>query len=429
MKKMKRREFGTFLGSLGLVSAACTSGIPTPLMGAGRKVVVVGGGFGGATAAKYIRKLDSSIEVTLVEPAKTFYTCPFSNAVIAGIKTLEQIGHGYGTLTSKYGVKVVHDTATVVDADKKKVRLQGGGELSFDRAVISPGIDIRYEDMEGYDEATSHIIPHAWKAGPQTELLRKQLESMRDGGTVLICPPQNPFRCPPGPYERTSLIAHYLKTRKPKSKIIVMDPKDKFSKQPLFTEGWEKLGYNDIIEWRPGSSDGKVVRVDAKSMEVETEFGSEKGDVINFIPQQKAGKIASSSGLTNAKGWCPVNQQTFESTLQAGVHVIGDACIAGKMPKSGFSANSQAKMTAVAVVELLKGRDPADPSFANTCYSLVGPNYGISVAAVYQLTDKGIAGIKGAGGVSPKGASKKFRKLEAINAQRWYDNITNDMFG
>ncbi len=429
MNKMTRREFGKIIGAAGAVSAAGSLGFPAPLFGASRKVVVIGGGFGGATAAKYLRKLDPTLEVTLVEAAKTYYTCPFSNLVIAGLRKMDKIGHNYKGLANNHGVKVIHEHATVVDAAAKKVRLQSGTELSFDRAVVSPGIDFRWGDMEGYDEATSHIIPHAWKAGPQTELLRDQLHSMSDGGTVIIAPPSNPFRCPPGPYERASLIAHYLKTKKPKSKLIIMDPKAKFSKQPLFMEGWEKLGYNDIIEWRGLDADGKVMRVDAKNMILHTDFGSEKGDVINFIPQQQAGKIALDSGLANKAGWCPVNQKTFESTLHPGVHVIGDSCIAGKMPKSGFSASSEAKMAAVAVVDLLNGKEPGAPSYANTCYSLVGPKYGISVAAVYKHTDKGIVKIKGSGGVSPKGATKKFRMMEAVNASRWYDNITSDMFG
>ena len=264
-------------------------------------------------------------------------------------------------------------------------------------------------------------MPHSWKAGPQTALLRKQLEAMPDGGTVLICPPGNPFRCPPGPYERTSLIAHYLKTHKPKSKIIVLDAKEKFSKQGLFMSGWD-LHYGDLIEWRAGSAGGKISRVDTQNMQVETEFGMEKGDVVNFIPAQHAGKVARDSGLTNKKGWCPVNQVTFESTLQPGIHVIGDASIAGKMPKSGFSANSQGKVAAAAIVSELAGQEPIEPSYANTCYSLITPEHGISVAKVYKISDKKtIVGVKGSGGLSVKNEDPIVRRQEAIYTQGWYD--------
>jgi len=428
MNKMTRREFGKVAGSVGAVTAAGI-GFPSVVFGAARKVVVIGGGFGGATAAKYLRKFDSNVEVTLVEPESIYYTCPFSNAVLGGIYTMDEIGHRYDALVFKHGVKVIHEKAVVVDPYNKRVRLESGTLLDFDRAIVSPGVDFRWGDMEGYDLAASERIPHAWKAGPQTVLLRRQLEAMHDGGTVIISPPKNPFRCPPGPYERASLIAYYLKQHKPKSKIIIMDPKDKFSKQGLFTQGWEDNGYTDMIEWRAASNDGKVTRVDAKAMHLETEFGREKGDVINFIPQQWAGTIARHSGLTTKDGWCPVNQQTFESTLHAGIHVIGDAAIAGKMPKSGFAASSQGKVAALAVVDSLKGDQPRQPSLANTCYSLLSPDYGISVAKVYSLSKTGIVGVKGSGGLSPSKADAKFRKKEADNAVKWYKNITRDIFG
>jgi sulfide dehydrogenase [flavocytochrome c] flavoprotein subunit len=425
MKTISRRQFGRMVGATGAVAAL---GAPLPLRAASARVVVIGGGFGGATTAKYLRLVDPSLEVTLVEANETFHTCPFSNWVLGGIKEMEDIAHGYDALRSKHGVKVVHDTATAVDAASKTVTLKGGDKLAFDRAVVSPGIDFRWDAVEGYTQLASEYLPHAWQAGPQTVLLRKQLENMPDGGTVLICPPGNPFRCPPGPYERASLIAHYLKTSKPKSKIIILDAKEKFSKQPLFMDGWTAL-YGDMIEWRAVSAGGMISRVDHENRQVETEFGMEKGDVINFIPPQWAGQIARDAGLADAKGWCPVNQKTFESTVHPGIHVIGDASIAGKMPKSGFSANSQGKVAAVAVVTELKGKEMIDPSYANTCYSLVAPGYGISVAAVYRFTDKGIVGVKGAGGVSPKEADLVFRQKEATNAQGWYDAITSDMFG
>ncbi|HCP33521.1 MAG: FCSD flavin-binding domain-containing protein [SAR324 cluster bacterium] len=425
MKKISRRHFGKMAATVGMAS---TIGMPSLVFGASRKVVVIGGGFGGATAAKYLRKLNSNLEVTLVEPNPTFYTCPFSNTVLGGFKSMSDIGHGYGALKNKHGVNIIHARAQSVDGNSKAVTLEGGRKLSFDRAVVSPGIDFRFDSMEGYNQSATEKMPHSWQAGPQTALLRKQLEAMPDGGTVLICPPGNPFRCPPGPYERTSLIAHYLKNHKPKSKIIVLDAKEKFSKQGLFMSGWD-LHYGDLIEWRAASSGGKISRVDPSNMQVETEFGMERGDVINFIPAQQAGKIARDSGLANSKGWCPVNQLTFESTQQPGVHVIGDSCIAGKMPKSGFSANSQGKVAAASIVSLLDGTEPIEPSYANTCYSLVTPNHGISVAKVYKISNNTIVGVKGSGGLSPKSENASVRQKEAEYAQGWYDAITQDMFG
>ena len=425
MKKINRRNFAKIIGSAGLAS---TLGMPSLVFGASKKVVVVGGGFGGATAAKYLRKLDSSIGVTLVEPNPTYYTCPFSNTVLGGIKDMSEIAHGYGAMKNKHGVRVIHAKAKNVNSNSKTVTLDNGRKLDFDRAIVSPGVDLRFDSMEGYSQTATDKMPHSWKAGPQTALLRRQLENMRNGGTVLICPPGNPFRCPPGPYERTSLIAHYLKTHKPKSKIIILDAKEKFSKQSLFMSGWD-LHYGDLIEWRAGTAGGKISRVDPQNMQVETEFGMEKGDVINFIPAQHAGKVARDSGLTNKKGWCPVNQVTFESTLQPGIHVIGDASIAGKMPKSGFSANSQGKVAAAAIVSELAGQEPIEPSYANTCYSLITPEHGISVAKVYKISDKKtIVGVKGSGGVSPKNEDPIVRRQEAIYTQGWYDAIVQDMF-
>ena len=425
MKKINRRNFAKIIGSAGLAS---TLGMPSLVFGASKKVVVVGGGFGGATAAKYLRKLDSSIDVTLVEPNPTYYTCPFSNTVLGGIKDMSEIAHGYGAMKNKHGVRVIHAKAKNVNSNSKTVTLDNGRKLDFDRAIVSPGVDLRFDSMEGYSQTATDKMPHSWKAGPQTALLRRQLENMRNGGTVLICPPGNPFRCPPGPYERTSLIAHYLKTHKPKSKIIILDAKEKFSKQSLFMSGWD-LHYGDLIEWRAGTAGGKISRVDPQNMQVENEFGMEKGDVINFIPAQHAGKVARDSGLTNKKGWCPVNQVTFESTLQPGIHVIGDASIAGKMPKSGFSANSQGKVAAAAIVSELAGQEPIEPSYANTCYSLITPEHGISVAKVYKISDKKtIVGVKGSGGVSPKNEDPIVRRQEAIYTQGWYDAIVQDMF-
>ena len=425
MAKLTRRQFGKLagLGSLGLMTGCTTSSL---VFRKKPRVVVVGGGFGGATAAKYLRMMDRDMEVTLVEPNSTYYTCPFSNLVVGGVKGMTDIAHDYKTLQSKYGVNFVRAKAYQVKSNA--VILEDGSKIPFDRAIVSPGIDVRYDKMPGHSQGIEKKITHSWKAGPQTMQLRRQLEAMANGGTVIICPPGNPYRCPPGPYERASMIAHYLKNNKPNSKIIILDQKEKFSKQPLFTDGWD-MHYGDLIEWRSATAGGKVSEIDADGMRLNTEFGWEEGDVINYIPAQWAGAVARKSGLADDSGWCPVDHVTFESKLVPNVHVIGDACKAGAMPKSGFSANSQGKVAAAAVVSMFWGEDPVSPSFANTCYSYVTPDYSVSVAAVYSLKEGAIAGVEGAGGVSPKDASAIVRKTEATYAQGWYDSITYDMFG
>ena len=391
------------------------------------RVVVVGGGFGGATTAKYLRLLDKNLQVTLVEPSITFYTCPFSNLVLGGIRKMEDIGHGYAVLRNRHGVNVVHATATKVDAAKKTVTLATGATLQYDKLVLSPGIEFKWGAIAGYDEKASDALPHAWKAGPQTILLRRQLEAMRDGGVFVIAAPSDPFRCPPGPYERVSMIAHYLKTKKPKSKILILDAKEQFSKQGLFMGGWKEL-YGGMIEWVPLSKDGKVVKVDAKTRTLECELGAKhKGDVVNVVPPQKAGAIAAAAGVVQGD-WCPINPATFESTLQKDIHVIGDASIAAPMPKSGFSASSQGKVTAAAIVAMLQGKEPTSPSFANTCYSVVGPDYGISVANVFVVKDGKLAAAPG-GGVSPAQADAAFRKAEARYAESWYKANAAEVWG
>ena len=340
---------------------------------------------------------------------------------------MDYITHNYNAL-KKMGVTVVHDLVTHSDGAKKSVKLAKGGDISFERCIVSPGIDFRWNRINGLDAGTQNTIPHAWKAGPQTVLLRQQLAAMKDGGTFIISPPQNPFRCPPGPGERISLVANYFKKHKPKSKIVVLDPKKKFSKQGLFKEGWAKL-YPGMIDYHNIDNDGVVTRVDVKGKKLITDFGEYKGDVINFIPAQYAGKIARSSGLAEKSGWCPVNQLTFESKLMPGVHVIGDASVASPMPKSGFSASSQAKVCAAAVSNMLKGQGPGTPKFVNTCYSLIAEDYGISVAMVYGFDKGKIIKIKGSGGLSPSGASAEFRSKEADFTRGWYESISKDIWG
>ena len=395
------------------------------------RVVVIGGGFGGATCAKYLRRLDAGLSVTLVERNPAYVTCPFSNLVLGGIRTFDDITHDYQALALRHGVDLVHDTATRVDPVRRSVTLGGGRLLAYDRLVVAPGIDVRFDAIPGYDAAASESLPHAWKAGAQTRILRRQLRQMADGGTVIIAAPGNPYRCPPGPYERASMIAHYLKAAKPRSKILILDAKEKFSKQALFEQAWRSL-YGNMIEWVPGSAGGLVDRVEpgSRTLYAQEGFTRHRGDVVNFIPPQRAGAIALASDLVDGSGWCPVDPWTFESTRHTGVHVIGDAAIAGAMPKSGFSANSQAKVCAASIAAALKGVGAgAEPSYVNTCYSLVAPKYAISVSAVYRIQAGKIAPVEGAGGVSPSDADPVFRAKEATFAQGWYDSIIADSFG
>ncbi|MCC5870551.1 MAG: FAD-dependent oxidoreductase [Gammaproteobacteria bacterium] len=417
-------------GAAGMLGACSPSSSPPgPTAARGAHVVVVGGGFGGATAAKYLKRLDAGIEVTLVEPVERFYTCPFTNLYLGGLREYESLGHGYDELRNDYGVRVVHALAEDVDANAHTLRLAGGETLDYDRLILSPGIDIRWGALEGYDEAAAQRAPHAWKAGEQTHLLKRQLEAMDDGGTFILVAPANPFRCPPGPYERVSQIAHYFKTHKPRSKILLLDAKDAFSKQGLFIDGWREL-YGDMIEWVGLSGDGRVVRVDAQRLEVETEFGTvHRADVLNVVPPQKAGFIADRAGVTDATGWVPVNPRHFESAQVADVYVIGDATEAAPMPKSGFCANAQGKVAAFAVAASLAGDPAPEPVWANTCYSVLGPDYGITVAGVYRVIDGRIAEVPGSGGVSPREADAGFRRREARYASAWYQSICQDTWG
>lgn len=429
MKNITRRKFYKIMGTFGAVTALENLGRgPTLLLAAVRHVVVIGGGFGGATAAKYLRLMDPNLKVTLVEPRRSYFTCPFSNQVLGGMKTTGELTYSYKILQRKYGINVVHVAATRINAVSKTVLLQDGKSLTFDRVIVAPGIDMRFDQIENYKPEDTDLIPHAWKGRPATLRLLQQLESMPNGGMVLICPPALPYRCPPAPYERASLVAHYLSQHKPRSKILILDAKEQFPKQALFSAGWKNL-YGRMIEWFNGSAGGLILRADAKNMTVETEFGIEKGDVINLIPAQWAGRIARDSGLSDESGWCPVDQLTFESTLLPGIHVIGDAAIAGAMPKTGFSANNQAKVTAAAVIALLKEKEPTSYSISNTCYSFLAPDYGIQVTSEYQLSGRKLVKIKGSGGVSPLNVDLSVRYSEAVSAQRWYDSITQDMFG
>ncbi len=431
MHTTDRRTFLKLTGSAAAASAIL--GFPHVARAAGQSVVVVGGGPAGATCARYLLRNDPSLKVTLIEANSIYHTCFMSNEVIGGNRSLDGIAVGFGGL-KKAGVNVVHDLVVGIDGAAKKVTTKSGHSFTYDRCIVAPGIDFDWTALEGYAEDAAERIPHAWKAGAQTALLRKQLEAMPDGGTFVMVAPPNPFRCPPGPYERASLVAGYFKKHKPKSKVLILDPKDAFSKQKLFIQAWEKFyGYgtpNSMIEWVPAAKNGKVVKIHAAELTAETDFEKFKASVLNVIPAQKAGKIAFDAGLVDGK-WCPVDKRTFESAKVPGIHVLGDASDASTMPKSGYSSNSQAKVAARAVVALLQGKPVPEASYVNTCYSIAGPDHCFSVAGVYRYNpaENKIVEIEGAGGLSPLDASPADRKRELTYAHSCYNNIVNDSWG
>lgn len=423
---ISRRSFNKLLFSGLAGSSLFMSGGPLMASVSKARVVVIGGGFGGATVARYLKKLDPAISVTLVEPKTVFHTCPMSNSVIGGLRPMQDIAHTYNVLRNRYGIEVVHDTATLIDPVKKSVRLKGGRSLAYDRLVVSPGVDFIWDAIEGYNQkAAESVMPHAYEAGPQTLLLRRQLLAMKDGENVIICAPKNPFRCPAAPYERASLIAYYLKKNKPKSKVIILDDKEVFTKQDLFMLGWDRL-YPGKIEWRSGSTGGKVERLDPAAMTVSTEFGDEKGGAINVIPPQRAGRIAIDAGLADASGWCPVNPANFESLRHSGIHVIGDAALVGTMPKSGTAANTQAKALAASLVASFGGPAVGQHDLASLCYSVIAPGYAISVAGAYVQSPEGIKDNPDAVHLTSMEATTTQLAGEAEQADNWYHNISQD---
>jgi sulfide dehydrogenase [flavocytochrome c] flavoprotein chain len=427
MTEITRRSFTT-MAAAGLLAA------PATLHAQARgRLVIIGGGLGGGSAARFARIQFPQVQVTLIEPKDRFVTCPYGNLILAGRRTLPQITHSYAGLVRR-GVRHVRDTAVAIDPDKKTVRLAGGQTIPYDKLILSPGIALKWGGIAGYDEKATEVFPHAWLGGDgsQITLLRRQLEAMPDGGVVGLALPANPFRCPPGPYERISMIASYLRKAKPKAKILALDAKETFSKQGLFQDGWKEL-YGNLVEWVPLSKDGKVTRVDLKEKIFETELGTKhKVAVGNVIPPQSAGKIAIDAGLTNESGWVPVNARTLEAQKAQHIYVIGDATIAAPLPKSGYIANSMSKQAVAAAVASLEGKQPpADPIYYNTCFSHVGDDYAISVVNIFRTTDKGFEETPKSGGVSPRGPVTEraaWRRIEAEHADAWYANITQDAF-
>jgi sulfide dehydrogenase [flavocytochrome c] flavoprotein chain len=390
------------------------------------RVVVVGGGFGGAACARALKRLDAKLQVTLVEPNTTLTACPLSNEVIAGLREIEAQQFGYARIAAD-GVGVIAQSATKIDTAARSVTLADGASLPYDRLVLSPGIDFNFDALPGYDEAASTKMPHAWKAGEQTMLLRRQLEAMDDGGIVVLAVPANPARCPPAPYERASLIAHYLKAKKPRSKVLILDAKDSFSQQKLFERAWKEL-YGEMIERVSLSQGGRVTSVDPATNRIVTEFGDYTAQVANVIPPQKAGRIAEIAGAADHTGWCPINPVTFESKLVPNIHVIGDACLGGGIPKSASAASAQGKACAAVIVSLLAGKPPEAPKLTGVCYNIVAPGYGFSLAGVYQPRDDIFVETEGSA-TSPVDAPRELRTREADEAQRWFTAITAEAYG
>ena len=417
-----RREFGS------LVGAACLTAVAPRVVRSQAKaqVVVIGGGIGGATVARYLAASAAGIEVTLVEPKLRYTTSFFSALYLAGMRSFESLTHGYETLAQRYGIKIVHDAAAAIDPVAKTVDLKGGGKLPYDRLVLAPGIAFKFGAIEGYDEAATEIMPHAWIAGPQTELLRRQLESMEDGAVFLIVSPPNPFRCPPGPYERASLVAYYFKQFKPRSKILILDAKDSFFEQELFQDAWVRH-YPGMIEWLPAQFTGGIKAVDVKDLSVKTEGETFKAAVVNFIPPQIAGELAQQAGLADQSGWCPIEPTTFELKLQPGIHIVGDAISSGEMPKSAFLANSQAKVCAFAIVAALTGSDRYAPHLFNTCFTFLAADDAVSDAIAFAPSGDTIKISEIL--ISRVGEDAEMRRQVVQAANGWYTAFTHDVFG
>jgi len=424
MTNLNRRQFATLIGAGAAVLAA-----PAYLRAQGKpRAVVIGGGAGGATAARYIAK-DSGgdIDVTLIDASDQYTTCFFSNLYIGGYRDFASITHSYDGLQANYGITKVTGMAMSVDRDAKVVKMADGSEVPYDRLVVAPGIDLIYDSVEGYSEEAAAIAPHSWKGGPQTKLLHDKLNALEDGQNIVMVPPPNPYRCPPGPYERVSMMAHVLKAKGfTSSQIIVLDPKEKFSKQALFQEGWAKH-YPGMIEWYGPDVHGGIGAVDVNAGTVETDFDTFSGGLLNIIPKQMAGMIATQAGLTNDSGFCEIDATSMRSAVDESIFVIGDACIAGAMPKSGFSANSQAKVAAMNIRGDLVSSKVFPAKYSNTCWSLIETDDGVKVGAQYAPQDGKIASTSSF--ISQTAEDADVRKATYEESIGWYAGITKDMFG
>jgi sulfide dehydrogenase [flavocytochrome c] flavoprotein subunit len=407
-------------------SAAVFSG-PAIAQQTDARVVVVGGGFGGAACARALKRANARLAVSLVEANHLYTACPMSNAVIAGLRDLNLHNFGYDGVAAA-GITINFSAAAAIDPVARTVSLADGRRLVYERMVLAPGIDFRWDALPGYSPEVAAALPHAWKGGDQIALLTQQIAAMEDGGVVIISVPVTPSRCPPAPYERASLIAHTLKTRKPRSKVIMLDAKDSFTMQRQFQSAWKRL-YPDVLEYVSLSDGGLVTAVEAATKTVITDFDKFTPAVVNIIPQQKAGQIAQMAGVVDRTGWCPVDPVTFESRLQPNVHVIGDAAIAGAMPRSASAASSQAKISAGAITALLAGDTPPTPTLTSSCYSLIAPDYAISQSGSYRLVGDIYNEIEGGGAISPVDAPSELRAREAREANSWFTAITAEAFG
>ena len=413
-----------FLGT----SAALTAALATPMIACAQatpRVVVVGGGSGGATAARYIaRDSAGAIDVTLIEPQRVYHTCYFGNLYLGGFFDYDDLGHTYDGLAANYGINVVHDWAVGVDRDAKTVSLASGGSVPYDRLVLSPGIDFVDGSVPGWSVSAQGRMPHAYKGGTQVQLLRAQIAAMPQGGTFAMVAPPNPYRCPPGPYERISMIAHYLRENNPTAKILLVDPKESFSKQGLFEDGWNRH-YSGMITRIGPDMGGNAIEVDPAAMTVTIDGVVEKVDVCNVIPGQRAGQIAFAAGITDGN-WAPVSAYDMSSKVDPDITVLGDAAAQGAMPKSGFSANSQAKVASNAIVAALTGSRAFPARYSNTCWSLLDTDDGIKVGATYEASDTGIVSIDSF--VSQVGETADVRAATYRESLDWYRAITSDMF-
>ena len=424
MTRIHRRRF---LAGTGAVVFA--GGLPRPALAQAKpRVIVIGGGPGGATAAKYIAKdSNGAIEVTLVEPQRAFTTCFHSNLFLGGFRDWASITHSYDKLASGYGVRLVHQAVAAIDRNARTIRLADGSEMGYDRLVVAPGIDLRFDSVPGYSEEAAEVMPHAWKAGPQTQLLKKQLDALADGSLIVMVAPPNPYRCPPGPYERVSMMAHVLKAKGHKTaRIVVLDLKDSFSKQGLFQEGWERH-YPGMVEWQDPKMHGGIKGVDPSAMTVRTDLETYKAALVNVIPAQMAGKIARDAGLGNQTGWCPVDPASMKSASDPNVYVVGDACIPGDMPKSAFSANSQAKVAAMMVRGELAQARTFPARYTNTCWSLIETDDTVKVGGAYEAKDGKIAAVSTF--ISQKGETPEVRRQTQAENMGWYAGFTADVFG
>lgn len=426
MAHLTRRSFTAYAGaSLAAVSAPLFA--PRAYGQAKPKLVVIGGGPGGGTVARHVNKdAAGAIDLTLIEPQTNFTTCFFSNLYVGGFRSFESITHSYDRVR-KEGVNVVHAMAAAIDRDKKRVVIAGAQPISYDRLVVAPGIDLQWESVPGYSEAVAQIMPHAWKPGAQTQLLVKKLNALDDGDQIVMIAPPNPYRCPPGPYERVSMFAHVLKKKGfKKSKIVILDTKPGFSKQPLFMEGWDKH-YPGMIEWQDPKMHGGIKGVDPKANLVKTDLAEYKAALVNVIPAQMAGSIARDAGLADQSGFCPIDPASMKSKIDANIFVIGDACNAGDMPKSAFSANSQAKVAAMTIRGELVNARTFPARYTNTCWSLIETDDDVKIGGTYEPGDGKIKQVSTF--VSQKGESPDIRKQNYEESIGWYDGIVSDIFG